>query len=293
MDAITQTRTQEQIRLKDLVDLLWRGRWWVIGITLSLTVAAAVLALVLPKTYKAQITVSAVTNAPGSGGMGGLSSMVSQFSGLASLAGLSVGGDTHKAESLAVLQSEALTEDYLRENDLLPVLYAKLWDPLQRRWKVTDPRRIPTLWRANQRFKHEIRTVSTDNKTGLTTLTVVWKDPKLAAQWANGLVKKANDYLRGKAIAESDRNIEYLNAQALKTDVVGVKQAIYAIMENEINKEMLARGSDEYALKVLDPAVPPEAPYSPQPLMWTLIGLFSGVLLCILGAFLRLVWSTS
>jgi len=27
--------------------------------------------------------------------------------------------------------------------------------------------------------------------------------------------------------------------------------------------------------------------------MWTLIGLFSGILLCILGAFLRLVWRTS
>jgi len=293
MDAITQTRTQDQIRLKDLVDLLWRGRLWVVGITLSLTVAAAVLALVLPKSYKAQIIVSAVTNAPGSGGMGGLSSMVSEFSGLASLAGLSVGGDTHKAESLAVLQSEALTEDYLRENNLLPVLYAKLWDPVEKRWKVTNPRRVPTLWRANQKFKRDVRTVTTDTHTGLITLTVVWNDPKLAAQWANGLVKKTNDYLRGQAIAESDRNIEYLNAQALKTDVVGVKQAIYAIMENEINKEMLARGSDEYALKVLDPAVAPEAPYSPQLVMWTLIGLFSGILLCILGAFLRLVWRTS
>jgi uncharacterized protein involved in exopolysaccharide biosynthesis len=252
--------------------------------------AAGVAAWLTPNTYRASIVVSAVTNTPGSGGGGGLGSMVSQFSGLASLAGLAIGGDSKKFESVAVLQSEALTEEYIRDNKLLPVLYPKLWDPVGKRWKVTDPKKAPTVWKATQRFKHSIANVSTDTKTGLVTLTITWTDADLAAKWANDLVSKTNDHLRSKAIVESDRNIAYLNTEVVKTDVVGVKTAIFSVLQNEISKEMLARGSDEYALKVVDPAVAPEVPYSPQPVMWVLIGIFSGLLVCVIAAFVHVAW---
>jgi uncharacterized protein involved in exopolysaccharide biosynthesis len=146
------------------------------------------------------------------------------------------------------------------------------------------------VWKATQRFKRSIANVSTDTKTGLVTLTITWKDAHLAAKWANDLVKKTNDYLRGKAIVESDRNIAYLNSEVVKTDVVGVKTAIFSVLQNEISKEMLARGSDEYALKVVDPAFAPEEPYSPQPVMWVLIGVFSGLLVCVIAVFVTVAW---
>jgi uncharacterized protein involved in exopolysaccharide biosynthesis len=281
---------QDEISLKEILQLLRRRKWAVLLVTAVFTIVAGVAAKMTPKTYKAVIIVSATTNTPGSGQSGGLNSVVSQFSGLASLAGLAMGGDSHRAESIAVLQSEALTEGYIRDNDLLPVLYPKQWDAQQKRWKVTDPKKVPTVWKATQRFKRSIANVSTDTKTGLVTLTILWKDPSLAAKWANELVKKTNDYLRAKAIVEADRNIKYLNGEALTTDVVGVKTAIFSIMQNEINKEMLARGSDEYALKVVDPAFAPEEPYSPQPVMWVLIGLFAGLLLSLFAAFLKVAW---
>ena len=132
--------------------------------------------------------------------------------------------------------------------------------------------------------------MTTDPKTGLVTLTIAWSDPRLAAKWANGLVSITNDYLRTKAIAESERNITYLNEQAGKTDVMTVKQAIYAILQNEINKQMLARGSDEYAFKILDPAAPPEVPSSPRPKLWTFLAFFGGLALSIFAAYVHLAW---
>lgn len=291
MDAKIRTPIpQDEISLKEILQLLRRRKWAVLLVTAVFTLTAGVAAKLTPKTYKASIIVSAATNQPGSGQTGGLNSVVSQFSGLASLAGLAMGGDSHRAESIAVLQSEALTEGYIRDNGLLPVLYPKQWDALRKRWNVSDPEKTPTVWKATQKFKRSIANVSTDTKTGLVTLTIVWKDRQLAAKWANELVKKTNDYLRAKAIVEADRNIKYLNGEALTTDVVGVKTAIFSIMQNEINKEMLARGSDEYALKVVDPAVAPEEPYSPEPVMWILIGLFGGLLLSLVAAFLRVAW---
>ena len=93
-----------------------------------------------------------------------------------------------------------------------------------------------------------------------------------------------NDYLRDKAIATSERHIAYLKQQAAATDMVGVKQAIYGLMEREINKEMLARGTEEYALNVIDPAQAPEIPSSPRPILWTIAGTLFGVLLSLLVA---------
>jgi capsular polysaccharide biosynthesis protein len=294
MDAQTRAAVDDdEISLKEVVYLLQRRKWRVTLVTVLFAALAAVASWLVPDTYRATIIVSAVTNTPGSGAGGGLGSMVSQFSGLASLAGLAIGGDSKKYESVAVLQSEALTEGYIRDNDLLPVLYPKLWDAAGKRWKVSDPQKIPTVWKATQRFKRSIANVSTDTKTGLVTLTVTWKDAHQAAKWANDLVSKTNDYLRGKAIVESDRNIAYLNSEVVKTDVVGVKTAIFSVLQNEISKEMLARGSDEYALKVVDPAVAPEDPYSPKPVVWTLMGFFSGLLLSVLVAFVSVAWAKS
>lgn len=292
MDAKTQARflSEEEIRLKELIVYLGLRKWAVLAVTFGFAFVAGIAAWVSTPMYKASIIVAPATSTPGNGPLGSVSSLAPELGGLASLAGLTLGTDSRKAQYVAVLESDALTERYIEENHLLPVLYAPLWDARTGRWKVDDPRKIPTPWKALQRFKRRIRTITTDHSTGLVTLTITWRDPRVAAAWANGLVKMANDYLRAKAIAESERNIAYLNDQAARTDVVGVKQAVYALMQNEINKAMLARGTDEYALKVIDPALAPEAPSSPQQLLWVLLGAFGGLTVALFAAFLRLAW---
>jgi uncharacterized protein involved in exopolysaccharide biosynthesis len=283
----------DEIRLSEVIELLQRGKWISGTFVLVVTIATALLALATPKQYTAVTVLSPVSNNSNGQFGGGLSSLISQFGGLASLAGLSVSGDTKRAESLAVLQSEALTERYIQQNQLLPVLYDKQWDASAKRWNETDPKKIPTLWKANQLFKKKIRTVTSESKTGIVTLEIEWKDPAAAAKWANDLVKMTNSYLRAKAIEESERNIAYLNGEAAKTDVVQVKQAIYAILQTEINKQMLARGSDEYALKVLDPAVPPEKPSSMPRSLMVALAFLGSIALCVLVAFFRVAWSRS
>jgi uncharacterized protein involved in exopolysaccharide biosynthesis len=119
------------------------------------------------------------------------------------------------------------------------------------------------------------------------TLTITWTDPKLASQWANGLVQMTNAYLRDKAIRESESNIEYLNAEAARTNVIEVKQAIYSILKTEINREMIARGSSEYAFKIIDPATPPELASFPRKALWLLGGLAFGFILSVLVVFAR------
>lgn len=279
----------ESISFRELFQFLWRGKWLIIGITAVCTILAGVAAWVTPKKYEATIVVSPVSSSANQLG-GALSSFASQLGGLASLAGLNMTGDSKKAESLAVLQSEALTGRYIKDNGLLQILYADVWDSAQSRWKETDPKRVPTLWKANRFFGESVRKVKTETQTGLVEVTVRWTDPQLAADWANGLVAMTNEYLRAKAIAESEANIEYLKKEAERTEMVGAKQAIYAILQNEVNKAMLARGSAEYAFKIIDPAVTPEVASSPLKILWLAAGLFGGAVLSIFIVFLRAMW---
>ncbi|MGH8318464.1 MAG: Wzz/FepE/Etk N-terminal domain-containing protein [Steroidobacteraceae bacterium] len=279
-----------QLTLKKFVQLLLHDKWLVLSMTIAFTVAAGLAAWLLPRWYDAKILVSPLGEESVGGGFGGLSSIASQFSGLASLAGVSTTGDTRKAESVAVLQSDAIAERYIRDNNLLPVLYASKWNAVRKTWNTSDPDDVPTLWKAAQYFRKRICDVDIDSKTGLVTLTVTWRDPAIAARWANGVVKMTNDYLRGKAIAESQRDIDYLTAQAAKTDAVGIKETIYALLESELDKAMMAQGTQEYAFKVLDPALAPEIPSFPRPLLWVALGLLCGATISAFVVLIRAHW---
>lgn len=278
----------DQIGLGDLIRIIWRERWMMLVVTAACALAGGVTAYLLPKKYQAVIMLMPVTNQSASGVLSGLSSAVSQLGGVGSLMALSgVGAGGERAASIATLTSETLTERYIRENDLLPILFKKYWDPQAKRWNITDPEKMPTLWKGNEYFKKKVRTTIEDSKSGLVSIAITWTDPKMAAEWANGIVRLANSYLRDKAIAETDRNIAYLRAEVEATNDVGLKNAIYSLIESEIRKEMIARGNVDYALKVIDPAVSPEKPTSPKPALWVIGGAALGLALALAAGLLR------
>lgn len=279
--------SDEDVSIRDLIADIRRSRLMVASMVAILTLGGIAYGLMAKPKYEASTVLAPVTEGTESGRLGGLSSLASQYGGLASLAGLNLRGGGAKDEDIAVLQSELLTDDFVSQNNLLPILFSKLWDPLSHAWKTTDPRKVPTLWKANRMFETSIRKISDDQKTGLIRLSIRWHDPALAAQWANGLAALANSYLRQKAIQEAERNIAFLDAQLAKTNVVEVQSAIASLLEEEINKEMLAKGRNEYALKVIDPAFAPERPSSPGPIMLGFLGFVSGWLLAVFIVFGR------
>jgi uncharacterized protein involved in exopolysaccharide biosynthesis len=277
----------DEVSLREVVLTFWRGKWLILGMSVGFAAAAGLAALLVPKSFVASSIVVPVTSGSGGGALGGLGSLASQFGGLASLAGVSVPGDSKKFESIAVLQSELITEKYIHDNNLLPIIFSNRWDKELGKWKGTDSNKIPTLWQGNDYFKKRVRAVTNDTKTGLATISITWSDPKIAAAWVNDLIKLTNEYLRAKAIRESEANMAYLNEQILKTDVLAMKQGIYSMLQGEINKAMTAKGTEEFALKIIDPAVAPDRPASPQPVAWILFGFFGGLVLSAIIVYYR------
>jgi len=276
---------RDEISLKELVQIVWRQRLMIVLVTAASAVLVGFIAWMLPNKYTATVVFTPVSSSSGGSRLGGLAS---QVGGLAAIAGLSMGEDSNKAESSAVLQSQALTTRYIQQNDLLPVLFADRWDARNKQWLASKAAQ-PTLWTGNEAFE-KIRKMTDDKKTGILTLSITWTDPHLAAKWANDLLKMTNDYLREKAILESERHIEYLKEQAAATDVAQLRTAIYSVLESEIKNIMLAKGPGDYALKVIDPAVAPERATTPKRVLWALGGLVGGFALSLLIVFIRTTW---
>ena len=282
------SESKVEIKLSDLVQLLVARRWFVLSSAMGAGLVGAILAFVVPKKYTASALVDPAAASSVGSGAGGLRAVASEFGGLASLVGLHTPVDTSgRADRLAVLESRQITEKFIRDNNLLPLLYPSEWDPQMKRWHVGMFHHVPTVWKAASYFDGHIRTVKTDVKTGLVRVSVTWSNPELAAEWANGLVGLTNSYLRAKAIANADRDIAFLTAEAQKTTLVGEKKVIYSLMESQIERAMLARGSTQFALKVLDPAQTPEKASSPRPILWTILGVLLGATFSFFSVLLR------
>jgi uncharacterized protein involved in exopolysaccharide biosynthesis len=281
---------EDEISLRELALQLWQGRWIIIAMVALCTAALTVAAYSMTRVYRST-TVFVPANAGKSGG-GGLSAALGQLGGLASLAGVSVGsGDTDTQEALAVLGSRELTERFITEKNLMPRLYAKIWDATTGQWTVPEKQR-PTMAKAVVYF-NEIRTVTQDKKTGLITMSIDWSDRVEAAAWANDLLKRTNEEMRTRAITQSEASLGFLDKELKVTTQLGTQEAINRLIEMQIKQRMLANVTAEYSFRVVDKAFPSDedSPIKPKKrlmiLAGPLLGGFLGALWALIAASLR------
>lgn len=270
MENPNPVQYDDEIDLWELWDTIWSGRWLIIAITSIFTLGGVTYALLAQEWYKADV-VLAPADAKKS-----MSGALAQFGGLASLAGISLPG-AGEQEPVAVLKSREFARAFITDLNLMPV-FLKDAESSGKPLDIRDAVRV---------FDTSVRTVSEDKKTGLVTLSIRWKDPDTAAEWANLLVQRLNDRLRQQALAESERNVAYLQKEMATTSVVSLQQSMGRVLEGEMQKLMLARGNEEFAFKVIDRATPPKLRESPKRSLIAIVSLLAGGFLGVLVVFLR------
>jgi LPS O-antigen subunit length determinant protein (WzzB/FepE family) len=108
-------------------------------------------------------------------------------------------------------------------------------------------------------------------------ISIVWSDRYAAAEWANLLVAEADKALRDRAIAEQNRSLEYLKAEAAQTFSVEIGTAISKLTETELKNAMVARTRDAYAFKVVDPAVAADRKHRDSPNKPLIVAMGAGL----------------
>jgi len=259
----------EPVDLLTLWKALLNGRWLIIGMAGACAVVAITYSLLVKPVYRAEVVLAPAGDAQSS-------SSLSRLGGLASLVGVNLGVTGNSAESVAMLQSRKFVEDFIREEQLLPVLFPDDWDAKALRWNASDPEDQPDIRDAVDLFTKDIRLVSEDSQTGLVTFAIEWTDPRLAAEWANKLVARINATIRTKDVAESQRKLDYLNAQIKDATLMELREAIARVIEDQINAMMLAQAQIEYAFKVIDPATVPKRRIFPKRTLIVAVATFLG-----------------
>jgi len=265
----------EDVDLRELILGVWRQRWLIVLIACVFGVASLVYALRATSWYRAEVTLLSVERNAAQG----MSGALAQLGGLASLAGINVGGGK-SAEPLAILESREFAARFIQDHDLLKVIFNDRWDAVHGKWKGpgTD---VPDIRDAVDFFVKKVRRVSEDRKTGLVKLSVDWKQGDLAAAWANDMVARINTQTRERALEDAEKNIAYLRTQVSSAGTVSLQQSASKILEAELEKAMVARGSEEYAFRVIDKAQAPKRRYWPRRALIVLGGaIFGGVVGC-------------
>lgn len=263
--APRESVADDVIDLRVLCRRLVARRRLVVAIVALFTAGFAAASFLMTPVYRATAVLAPAGTQ--SSGRGLLNSALGELGGVAALAGINVGtADPQTEEALAVLKSRELTESFVREWNLMPKLFARRWDATNHRWKASWFGSPPTPAKAFEQFERHIRSVTSDKKTGLVTLQIDWKDRKEAAEWANELVRRVNEEMQSRAIAEADASMAYLGKEAQAAQTVTERDAIGRLMDTQIKQRMVATVSREYAFRVVDKALAPDEddPVKPQ-----------------------------
>jgi uncharacterized protein involved in exopolysaccharide biosynthesis len=252
-----------------LATALRKRRGWVVSSMVAFGLLFAAVAFLSRPVYRAQTIV-----APANVGREARGGLIEQLSGIASLMDLNL--DTRGSateEALAVLTSRNFLESFIADYKLLPRFFPNSWKGDE-----------PTPARGVKYFTKNILSVTKDKKTGLITVIVDWTDREEAASWANDLVARINAEMRSRAIATSQAYMNYLEKAREATAVVETREAISRLIEWQIKQGMVATVTKEYAFRIVDQALPPDADefVRPRRALLLLIGPLVGLLVACL-----------
>lgn len=282
----------KEIDLRDLVINLWKGKFIILVVTVLFGVASIIYALSLPNIYRADTLLAPAETSSS----GGLSKIAGQLGGLATLAGVNLGGSESNQTDLAiqVLTSRKFINNFISSHDLLvPLMAVKGWD-MEKNTLILDNEvydsesntwirqpdgmrgPIPTAQEAYEIFIKDIIKVSENKDSGLYTISISHNSPFIAQQWLLWLIDDLNNVMRERTIAETSKNLEYLNLQLEKTSVADMQSTFYKLIEEQTKSLMLAEVQEEFVFKMIDPPVIPEVKAEPKRALICILGTLLG-----------------
>lgn len=298
--SIDMRADMQETDLRDVLGMIWQGKWIVMLSAAIFAVLSVIVALSLPNIYQSEVTLAPTEEASG----GGMAQMAGQLGGLASLAGVNLGQQQADKTTMAleILKSRAFITDFVERHDILPELMAaeswspngglkynaELYNAENRSWIIRDGESLkPTSWQFVKNFRKEHLNVTRADDSGLVFVAINHLSPVVAQRWAKWLVEDINKEMRKRDIEEAERSLEYLNSELQRTSLSNMQQVFYQLIEKQTQTIMLANVRPEYIFQVIDPAVVPEQKAKPSRALICIVGTFLGGLVGLLIVFIR------
>ncbi|MFT5815422.1 MAG: hypothetical protein ACI9VT_003195 [Psychroserpens sp.] len=289
-----QLQADNEIDLKELFFVIWQGKWTIIITTIIAAVIAVIYAISLPDIYKSEVLLAPAEESK-SGGMAGLAA---QFGGLTSIAGINLGGSgSDKAKiALEIIKGKVFVAKFINSHNLKATIMATngwnqtsnkliyntdIYNPETNTWmrEVKAPKQAePSDLEVHERFIKSL-SISSNKETGLVTLSIKHYSPYVAKDIVEKLVLAINEKLKNDDIRESNKSIEYLQDALNKSPIADMQKVFYQLIEQQEQTKMLASVRDQYALKIINPAVVEEKKDSPKRALVVILAVMFGGML--------------
>ncbi len=276
---------EDSVDIADLLQVIIDNIKYIALATICIGIFSAIYISTVERTYVALTLVKSAAKVGSTG--------ESSASGLAGLLGIQSSATlspsmTDIDSTMAIMYSRPFLESFIDKHDLLKVIFSDDWNDETKTWKDGEP----TLTDGFDVLKKSI-TITFDpiawtrRQVGYAEIEVDWSNAKTAAYIANNLVIDINIFLSKKMIDESNLSIAFLDEQWLKTNVLSVRESLSKLKTEQIRNMMLANSTKDFALTVINDALPPEFPTSPKRGQFVIIATALGFVVSILLIFLK------
>ena len=281
----------DEIDLTELINVIWTAKKLIIQITAIFAIGSVAFSLSLTNYYKSETLLHARSGSATQG--------LSQYSGLAAMAGVSLpsSGEDKAAQTIALIQSREFVKHLLTFENILPPMMAaksyntdsqqlfydqKLYDSETKTWKIT-----PSYLDAHKEYIDKMLSISQAKLTGFISIHIEHISPVFAKDILELIIRESNELLRKKDMEESKQGLEYLTSELSKTPFVEIKESINALIEVQLETQMLAQINQDYILIEIEPPFIPEQKSKPSRTFICVLGTMLGGMLSVLIVLIR------
>ena len=260
----------DEIDLVELIGYLWSKKVIIICFSGFFSVIAIIYSLMVTPLWDVSGTVreTSVQNQM---------QIPSSIGAAASLFGVDLGGQQSNS-NLPFLQSRAIVENFILENELLPILYEGMNED-----EFAELSEDQLIYAAVTLFLNEVLTINQDLASGLIEVVIRWNDPEIAYQWNLGLIDLANREIRENDLRLAENFYSYLNSELAATNSVELRQSIASMIEAQMQTIMLANADAEYAFSYIDPPRIPDRRAYPRRSLMVILSFIASLFVSVIG----------
>ena len=282
-----------ELTINNVAMLLLRSWRLIIIVTSIFSIFAIFYSLSLKNYYT-----SSALLVPAQDESGTKSSLLSNMGSLASIAGITgsptVSDKTN--EAIERINSKVFFEHLLKRHpNFLPEIMAAseydhekketIYDSTQYNkengWvrEVKYPfKTIPSIQESHKEFLKSF-SIKRDEQSGFVKVNVVHISPVFARDLLIAAVHEINEITRLKDLSESKSALVFLQAESLKNTNKNINQSLNALVQIEMEKQMLSQISPNYVFEYIDKPFIPELKTGPNRALICIISFFAGLFL--------------
>lgn len=289
----------DELNLKELFEVLWRGKGLIASTTIFFSIIAVFYSLSLPNIYQSSALLTPTENS-------GMSQSLQGVGGLASLAGIDLsenkGGKFDKA--IETISTFGFYQKNILPNIFLPNLMAveswdlennkiiydeNIYDDVSKKWvrSYKYPKTlIPSAQESFLIFK-EAYSLQIHPDTGFVRINIKHQSPFIAKKWIELIVSKLNSEFRNNDKLEAQTSMRFLNQQISETQYTEIRQVIAALIEQKMQQLTLIEANPNYVFAYIDPPIVMEMKFEPVRSKISILGALLGGLIGIIFVLIR------